>query len=95
MTKLAMYRPFDEGDLDNDLGTYPVRPNAWEPDGFGERGFRDLERIEPRAEFHKQLGIEASTDFSGENEILILEISHEQSAQADSSSLGIGEPAHH
>src|SRR4026209_906266 len=95
MTKLAMHRPFDECDLDNDLGTYPVRPDAWQPDGFSERGFRNLERIEPRAEFHEQLGIEARTDFPGEDEILILVIADKQCAQADPSSLRIGEPAHH
>ena len=90
-----MHCPFDEGDLHDDLGTHPVRPNTREPDGFVERRFRYLKRIEPRAEFHKQLGIEARADFSSEDEVLILEIADKQSAQSDASSLGVGEPAHH
>src|SRR5436309_574200 len=95
MAKLAMHRPLDEGDLHDDLGTHPVRPNSGQPDGFGERGFWNLERIEPRAEFHQQLHIEARTYLAGEDKIFILEITYEQRAQTDSSSLRVGEPADH
>src|SRR5437762_10003178 len=93
MAKLAMHRPVDEGDLYDDLGTHPVRPNARQPDGFGERRYRELERVEPGAEFHQELCVEARADLPGKNEVFILEIADQQRAQADPSALRIGEAA--
>ena len=95
MAKLAVHRPLDEGNLHDDLGPHPVRANARQSDGFGERRFRDLDRIEPRAKFQQQLGIEARADLPGEDEVVALEISDEQRAQADASALRIGESADH
>ena len=97
MAKLAVHRPFDEGDLHDDLGPHPVRAQARQPDGLGERRLRDLERIEPRAQVQQQLRVEARADLPGEDEVgrPSLEVADQQRAQADAGSLRIGEPADH
>src|SRR6185436_4930000 len=108
MAQLAVRRPFDEGDLDDDLRTHPVRAHARQPDGLGERRLRDLERIEPRAELQQELRVEAGADLPGVDKVVVLalrltlagrralssgEVADEQRAQTNASALRIGEPA--
>src|SRR5262245_42720796 len=95
MAKLAVRRPLDEGDLHDDLGTYPVRSNERQADSFGERRFRNLESVEPGAEIQQQLRIEACADLPGKNEVVPLEVAYKQRPQADPPALGISEAANH
>ena len=95
MAQLAVHRPLDERDLHDDLGPHPVRAQARQPDGLGERRLRDLERVQPRAQIEQQLRVEAGADLAGEDEVVPLEVADEQRAQADARALRIGEPADH
>ena len=90
-----MRGPLDEGNPHNYLGTRPMRPNARQPDGFGERGPRDLERVEPCPEVQQQPRIEARANLPGKNELVVFEIADEQRAQAHANALRIGEAADH
>ena len=65
------------------------------PTGLGERGFGDLDGIEARAQFQQQFRVEPGADLAGEYEIVLLEISDKQGAQADPPALRIGESADH
>src|SRR6476661_7254961 len=93
--ELALRRPLDEGNLDDDLGTHPVRPNARQSDGLCKRGGWDLERIEPCAKIEQQPGVKARTDLSGEDEVFLFEVADEQRAQTDARALRIGKPSYH
>src|SRR6476660_1216727 len=95
MAKLAVYRPFDEPNLDDDLGAHPVSADARQPDGFCERRLRDLERIQSPTELHKQLRVEPSANLSGKDEIAAIEVPDQQRAKADPGTLWIGEPTDH
>ena len=66
MAQLAVHRPFGKSNLHHDLGTRPVRAQPWQPDGSGEWGLRDLERIEPRAKRKEQLRVQTRTDLPRE-----------------------------
>ena len=93
MAKLAVHRPFDEGDLDDDLRTHPMRAHAWQPDGLRERRLRDLERIQPRAEIQQQLRVETGADLPAKTKSSRLEVAHQQRAEADPYALWVREPA--
>src|SRR6266545_7853283 len=95
MAKLAMYGPFNEGDLHDDFRPDPVRSHAWQAQAPGERRFRDLERVESCAELEQQLPVEARADFAREDELILLEIADEQRAEADARTPRVGEPADH
>src|SRR5439155_12642878 len=93
MAKFPLCRPLNEGDLHDDLRTHPVRPNARQPNGFGEGRCWERKRVEPSAEFQQELCVEARADLSGKNEVFILEIADQQRTQTDPSALRIGEAA--
>src|SRR5215216_6464871 len=93
MPQLAVDRPFNEGDLYDDLGTDPMRAYARQPDAPSERRLRDLEHIQPCAQLQQQLVVETGADFSGEDEVVGLEVADEQRAEANAAALRIGESA--
>src|SRR5262245_54668714 len=93
MAELAVHRPFDEADLHDDLGPDPVRAQARQAGPFRERRRRELDRVEPGAQIEQEPGVEAGPDFSGEDEIVALEVADEQRAQADAAALWISEAA--
>src|SRR5437867_1854925 len=95
MAKLAVNGPLDERDLHDKLGTYPVRADARQADGFGERRLRDFKAPEPLAEVQQQLRVEAGADLPGEHEVVSLEVADEQRAEPDPAPLRIGESADH
>src|SRR2546429_4943413 len=95
MTKLAVNRPFDEGDLHDDLGLHPMRAQPRQPGPSREGRPGDLDRVEPRAQLQQQLRVESGANLPREYEIVVLEISDEQRAEADPLALGIGEAADH
>src|SRR5690348_2912501 len=94
MPQLAVRRPLDEADLDDDFGAHPVRAQARQPGTARERRRRSLERVEPGAERDQLPGIEAGADATGEHEVLVLEVSDEQRAEPDAAPLRVGEAAH-
>src|SRR6185503_2153917 len=93
VTQLPVYRPLDEGNLDDDLGPHPVCAQAWKADGLREWRFRHLEAVESGAEVQQQLRVEPRADLPREHELVVLEIPDEQCTQADSAALGICESA--
>src|SRR2546422_301340 len=95
MAQLAVHRPLDEGDLDDDLGPRPVRAQARQPFRSGEGRLWDLEAIQPRAQIEQELCVEAGADLAGEHEVVTVEVPDEQRAEADPRALRIGEAADH
>src|SRR5437763_13963104 len=93
MTKLAVNRPFDEGDLHDDLGLHPMRAQPRQPGPSREGRPGDLGRVEPRAQLPQQLPVESGANLSRAHDIAVLEISAEQRAGADPPASGIGEAA--
>src|SRR5262249_14438350 len=91
MAELAVRCPLDECNLHNDLGRHPMGAKAWQSFGFSEWRFWDLELVEPRTKLQQQLRVEAGADFAGEDEIIPIEVSHEQCAETDAAALRIRE----
>ena len=63
MAQLAMHRPLDEPDPDNDLWTHPVGAQPGQP-FFREWRTGDLDGVEPRTERQQQFRIEARSNLS-------------------------------
>src|SRR5262245_12219960 len=95
MAQLAVAGPLDEGDLDDDFGSRPVRAVARQADRTRERRARERERVELRSELRQQLRVEAGADLSREHEVVALEVADEQRAQADPAAPRVGEAADH
>src|SRR4249920_1029958 len=93
VTQLAVHRPLDKGNLDDDLGAHPMCAHAWKADGLREWRFRHLEGVESGAEVQQQLRVEPRADLPGEHELVVLEIPDEQCPQPDSAALGVSESA--
>src|SRR4030095_3081603 len=93
MAKLAVDRPFNEGDLHDDLWTHPVSATAWQLESLRERRLRNLERIQPGAQVQQKLCVEACTDLSRKDEVGRFEVPDEQCAETDSDTLWVGEPS--
>src|SRR6266571_8328478 len=93
MAQLSMHGPFDEGSLHDDFRQHPMCTKARQPFGFRERRFRDLELVEPRTQVQQQLRVEAGADFAGKDEIIPIEIPHEQRAETDTAAPWIRESA--
>src|SRR5687767_10942712 len=93
MSQLVVDRPLGERDLHDDRRLRPVRTNARQSGGFGEGRFADFDAIEASTKIEQQLRVETSTNLAGKNEVVAFEVPHQQRAEADTSSLGIGEPA--
>src|SRR5260370_16019118 len=95
MAELSVHGPFAKGDLYDDLGTHTMRAQARQPLGFGEGRLCDLERVQLPAEIEEQLRVEAGADLPGKHKVIALEVTDEQGAQADPSTLRIREPTSH
>src|SRR4029450_11414954 len=93
MAKLAVDRPFNEGDLHDDLWTHPMSAHAWQLESLRERRLRNPERTQPAAQVQQQLRIETGTDLSGKDEVARLVVAHQQRAEADPNTLWIREPS--
>ena len=93
MTKLVVFGPLNEADLDDDLRADPVSAYAREADGFGEGRLLDLDAIELGAQVVQEFRIKAGADLAGENEIIAVVVANQQGAQADALALRIGEAA--
>ena len=52
-----------------------------------------LEHVELPPKVEQQLRVEAGADLAGEDEVLAVEVAHEQRAEADARSLRVGKPA--
>jgi hypothetical protein len=70
VAELAVLRPLDEADLNDDLGTDPVGAQAREADGFGEGWFWNLEFVELGAEIEQQLCVKAGANLAGVDKLL-------------------------
>src|SRR4051794_31379583 len=95
MAQLAMHRPLDEGDLDDDVWLYPVGAQPGQAGSLREGSRVHLERVQPGAQFEQQLRIESGPDLAGEGEIVAVVIADHQRTQADASPLRIREAADH
>src|SRR5215510_11898310 len=93
MAQLAVRGPLDECNLDDDFGQDPMCTNAWQSFSFRERRFRDLELVQPRTKLQQQPGVEAGADFAGKDEIVTIEVPHEQRTKTDAAALRIRESA--
>ena len=62
--------PFDEAGVDDDLRAHPVRAQARQSLGLGERRLRNLERVQPLTQLQQQRGVEASADLPGKAEVV-------------------------
>ena len=62
MAKLAMPGPLDEACFDDDLRADPVRAQARQSLGPGERCLRDLESVQPRAQIEQELTAAAARE---------------------------------
>src|SRR4030095_739582 len=94
MPQLAVRGPLDERNLHDDFGSHPVCTNARQSFGFRERRVRDLEPVQPRTKLQQQFRVEAGADFASEDEIISIEIAHEQRSEAYAAALRIRESAH-
>src|SRR5947208_1544388 len=110
MAELAVAGPFDEGDLDDDLRTHPMRALSRKADGLCERRLRDLERVESGPQVEQEFRIETGAHLAREHEVDVValrlglrapralsrgEVADEQRAEADPRALRIGEATHH
>src|SRR5262245_37165638 len=93
MAQLAMCRPLDERNLHDDFGSHPVCANARESFALREWGVRDFEVVQPSTKFQQQFRVEARADFTGEDEIIPIEVAYEQRAETDAAALRIRESA--
>ena len=91
--KLVVIRPLNEADLHDDLGLDPMGAQAREADCFSKRRLFDCDLIELASQVEQKVCIKAGADLAGEDEIIAVVITNQQSAQADSFALGIGEAA--
>ena len=57
MAELAVNCPFRKGNLHHDLGTYPVRTNAWQSSGPCERRLGNLDLIELLPQIQQNRGM--------------------------------------
>src|SRR4051812_8651469 len=94
MAKLLVHGPFDERDLHDDLRDDPMHPDARQSFRASERRPRNFDGVESRAQIEEECRIEARADLAREDEIVSLEIAHEQRSQADAPTLRIGESAY-
>src|SRR2546427_3048250 len=67
--------------------------DAWQPFGFRERRFRDLDLVQPCTQVQQKLRVEAGADFSGKDEIISIEVPYEKRSEADAAALRIRESA--
>ena len=74
MPQFAVDRPFDERDLHHHLRPHPVRPDAWQSDGFRERACGISMSVQPRAQLEQQFRVEAGADLAREDEVLPFEV---------------------
>src|SRR5436190_24226582 len=95
MPELSVSGPFDECDLNHNFRLHPMRSNARQAGGLRKRRVRDLDGGEPPAQCQQQLRVEPCPDLSREYEGVVFEIPDQQRAQALTSTLWIGESAHH
>src|SRR5436190_4285168 len=91
MTKFVVFGPLDEADLHDRLRTHPVCAQAREADGFGEGRFVDFDLIELGAQVLEEPGVEAGANLAGEHKVVAVVITDQQSTEADSIALRIGE----
>jgi len=77
--------------LHDDLWAHPVSAYAWQSDGPGKRRLSNLDLIELRTQLEQQCGIKAGSNLACKYKIPVVIIANEQSAQADSFPLRIGE----
>src|SRR2546428_223587 len=93
MAQLTVHSPFDEGYLHNNFGQDPMCANTWQPFRFREGRLRDFEFVQPRAQVQQELRVETGADFAGKDEIIPIEVPHEQRAETDAAALRIRESA--
>src|ERR1051326_1541426 len=91
MAQLAVHRPFNEGNLHHNLRLYPVRANAGQAFGFGERGLWDFDFVKTLAQIEQQFSIEAGADLPGEDEVIVVKVSDKKRAETDAATLKVGE----
>src|SRR5512143_4290210 len=98
MAKLAVHRPLYKCYPHHYLRTHPMRAYARQPNRFGERWLRDLQRIQLGTEVQKQLRIKPGTDLAAINKVdtfVVFEVADQQRPEADPPTLRIGKPATH
>src|SRR3984893_1626840 len=95
MPQLAVHGPLDEADPHDQLRTYPVRAQARQPLRLRERRYRQLDRVESRAQIEEQLRVEAGADLSHEDEIVAVVVADEQRTETGARALRIGKAADH
>jgi hypothetical protein len=93
MPQLPMRGPLDEGDPNDHFWTYPVRAEAGQTCAFRKRRSRHCQCVEPLSKIQQELRIETGPDLPRKDEITAFVVADKQSAQTDSSTLRIGEPA--
>ena len=95
MAELVVRGPLDEAYLHDDLRVYPVGADAWQADGFGKWRRLCFDLIELGAEVEQEFGIKAGADLSGKDKVVAIVVANQQSAEADTFALWIGEAADH
>ena len=84
MAKLAMRRPLDESDLDDDLGPHPVCGRG-KPSATVNGVCRDLQRSSRARSSSSIFRVEAGADLAGEYELIAVEVADEQRAETHAS----------
>src|SRR6266850_6494722 len=92
MSQLTVHGPFNKPNLHHNLGTHPVRAQARQSDGFGERRLWNLDHIQLCAQIQQQLRVETSSNLPCEDEVVALEVANKQCAETDALALRIREP---
>src|SRR2546426_323203 len=95
VAELVVPGPLDEAYLHDDLRTHPVGAHAWQADGFGERRRLCFDVIELGAEVEQEFGIKTGADLSGKDKVVAIVVANQQSAEADTFALWIGEATDH
>src|SRR5262249_51930804 len=94
MPQFSMYSPLNERDLHDDFRPCPVGAETRQPFSFREWRFRSLDLVESRSQIQQQLCIEACADFAGKDEIITVEVAHEERPKPDAGTLRISKTSH-
>ena len=69
VTEFVVFGPLNEADLHDYLWADPVSAQAREADGFSKGRRGDFDLVELGAQVFEEFGIEAGSDFAGEDEV--------------------------
>ena len=95
MPQLAVNRPLNKSDLHDDVRPNPVSANARQAGSLGEGRSGDLDPIQTFPQLTQHLRIESGSNFPRKEQIVTLEMTNEQCAQANARTLWIGEATDH